>query len=246
MGLIQTLLDFLHNLRPHLDQLVEWNVPGFYAVMFLIVFAETGLVVTPFLPGDSLLFLLGAMATPGSSLSLPLLFVLVAVAAVAGDAVNYHVGHYLGPKVFRYENSWLLHTKHLLRAQAFYERYGSKTIILARFVPIVRTFAPFVAGIGKMTYRKFVVYNVVGGLAWVAICLGGGRLFGEAEWVKEHFELVLVAIVAISVMPMVVEYFLARRRNAAAQKPVAGSDKASGARQSAVVASTADSAAPGV
>ncbi len=119
MDLIQTLLDFLHNLRPHLEQLVQWNVPGFYAVMFLIVFAETGLVVTPFLPGDSLLFLLGAMAAvAGSSLNLPLLFVLLAVAAVLGDAVNYHVGHYLGPKVFRYENSWLLHTKHLLRRRS--------------------------------------------------------------------------------------------------------------------------------
>src|SRR5260370_19768718 len=146
--------------------------------MFLIVFAETGLVVTPVLPGDSLLFLLGAMAAAGSSLSLPMLFVLLTAAAVLGDAVNYHVGHYLGPKVFRYETSWLLHTKHLLRAQAFYERYGSKTIILARFVPIVRTFAPFVAGIGNMTYRKFLLYNVGGGIASGAMSLGAGPVFG--------------------------------------------------------------------
>ena len=223
MGLIHTLLDFLHNLRPHLEELVRWNVPGFYALMFLIVFAETGLVVTPFLPGDSLLFLLGAMAAvAGSSLSLPLLLVLLTAAAVLGDAVNYHVGHYLGPKVFRYENSWLFHTRHLLRAQEFYERYGSKTIILARFVPIVRTFAPFVAGIGKMTYRKFVVYNVVGGVAWVAICLGAGYAFGQTPWVTDHFEMVLVTIVAISVLPMAVEYLLARRR--AAEKREAARD----------------------
>ena len=222
MELIHTLLDFIRNAGPQLEELVKWNVPGFYAVMFLVVFAETGLVVTPFLPGDSLLFLLGSMAAvAGSSLSLPLLFVLLAVAAILGDAVNYHVGQYLGPKVFRYENSWLLHTKHLLRAQAFYERYGSKTIILARFVPIVRTFAPFVAGIGKMTYRQFVFYNVIGGVAWVAICLGAGHVFGQMEWVTKHFEMVLIAIVVISVLPMVVELFLARRRHAAETRAAA-------------------------
>jgi membrane-associated protein len=216
MELMHTVLDFLSNLRPYLEQLVQWNVPGFYAVMFLIVFAETGLVVTPFLPGDSLLFLLGAMAAAaGSSLSLPLLFVLLVVAAVLGDAVNYHIGYYLGPKVFCYENSRLMNKKYLLRAQDFYERYGNKTIILARFVPIVRTFAPFVAGIGMMRYRNFVFYNIVGGIAWVAICLGSGHIFGQIEWVNKRFELVLVAIVLISVVPMVVEYLLARRRNAA-------------------------------
>ncbi len=223
MDLIHTVLEYVLHLKDHLNQLVEWNVPGFYAVMFLIVFAETGLVVTPFLPGDSLLFLLGAMAAAaGSSLSLPLLFVLLAVAAVLGDAVNYHVGHYLGPKVFRYEKSWLLNRKHLLRAQEFYERYGSKTIILARFVPIVRTFAPFVAGIGEMKYRKFFLYNVVGGLAWVAICLGAGHVFGQTEWVTKHFEMVIVAIVAISVLPMVVEIILARRRGAAEKQAACG------------------------
>src|SRR5207245_827980 len=119
----------------------------------------------------------------------------LALAAILGDAVNYHIGHYLGPKVFRYVNSWLLNKKHLLRAQAFYERYGSKTIILARFVPIVRTFAPFVAGVGEMTYRKFALYNVIGGLAWVAICLGAGHYFGQMPWVEKHFELVMIAIV---------------------------------------------------
>jgi membrane-associated protein len=222
MELINTLLDFIRNAGPHLEKIVAWNVPLAYAFMFLVIFVETGLVVFPFLPGDSFLFLLGAMAAAaGSSLSLTLLFFLLTFAAVLGDAVNYHVGHYLGPKVFRYENSWLFHTKHLLRAQAFYERYGSKTIILARFVPIVRTFAPFVAGIGKMTYRQFAAFNVIGGVAWVAICLGAGYLFGQTEWVRRHFEMVLVAIVFISVLPMVLEFFLALRRNAAAKRAAA-------------------------
>jgi membrane-associated protein len=215
MDFIHTLLDFIRNAQPHLEQMVQWSLPLTYGLVFLVVFVETGLVVMPFLPGDSLLFLLGAMAAGSSSLSLPLLFVLLTVAAILGDAVNYHVGRYLGPKVFRYENSWLFHTKHLLRAQSFYDRYGNKTIILARFVPIVRTFAPFVAGIGKMTYRQFFFYNVVGGLAWVAICLGSGAIFGQTEWVKQHFEMVLIAIVVISVLPMAAEFILARRRNAA-------------------------------
>ena len=218
MELIHTLLDFIRNCKPILEEWLKQDgvLPTFYAVMFLVIFAETGLVVTPILPGDSLLFALGALcAADHSILSLPQLFVMLTVAAVLGDAVNYHIGHYLGPKVFRYESSWLLNKTHLLRAQEFYQRYGNKTIILARFVPIVRTFAPFVAGIGKMTYRQFVLYNLVGGLAWVAICLGAGHVFGRMEWVEKHFEMVIIAIVVISVLPMVVEYFLARRRQMA-------------------------------
>jgi membrane-associated protein len=216
MEFLDPLLQFIRNCRPLLEEWLRHDgvLPSFYALMFLIVFAETGLVVTPFLPGDSLLFALGAIgAATGSSLNLPLLFALLTVAAVLGDAANYHIGRYLGPKVFRYENSWLLNKKHLLRAQDFYERYGNKTIILARFVPIVRTFAPFVAGVGKMTYRQFVVYNVVGGLAWVSICLAAGMVFGSMKWVNEHFEHVILAIVLISVMPIVIEFFLARRRS---------------------------------
>src|SRR5207302_1374602 len=143
------------------------------------------------------------------ALSLPLLFVTLVSAAVLGDAVNYAVGFWIGPRVFRYEGSWFFNRKHLVRAQEFYERYGSKAIVLARFVPIVRTFAPFVAGIGKMSYGKFFLYNVVGGLAWVAICLFAGVWFGQVEFVQKHFELVLVAIVIISVLPMGVELVLA-------------------------------------
>lgn len=215
MEVIQFFVDLLAHVRPTLEALLAWNLPATYVILFLIVFCETGLVVTPFLPGDSLLFALGALAAvSNSSLSVPLLLGLLITAAVLGDAVNYAAGWRLGPKVFKYENSWLLNKKHLFRAQEFYEKYGNKTIILARFVPIVRTFAPFVAGIGEMRYRRFAVYNCVGGVAWVAICLFSGFFFGTFEWVEKHFEAVLVAIVIISVLPMAIEFLLAWRRSA--------------------------------
>ena len=227
MELIHYGLDLLRNLEFHLTTLAESNLALFYAVLFLIIFAETGLVVTPFLPGDSLLFLTGAIAAGMSGVSIPLLLLLLITAAVLGDAVNYAVGLRLGPAVFRYEQSWFFNKKHLLRAQEFYEKYGSKTIILARFVPIVRTFAPFVAGIGKMQYRRFALYNVVGGVAWVAICLFAGYYFGQMEWVKKHFELVIVAIIVISVLPMVVEFALEwRRKRAAGLGPAAAEEPA--------------------
>jgi membrane-associated protein len=207
---------FLH----YLQFLAGDNLPWFYGLVFLVVFCETGLVVTPFLPGDSLLFFLGSMASAdGSSINLPLLLGLLTVAAVTGDAVNYAIGYRLGPKVFKYESSWFFNKKHLLRAQEFYEKYGSKTIILARFVPIVRTFAPFVAGIGKMRYAQFVLYNVVGAVAWVLICVLAGFFFGQIGLVKEHFEAVMVAIVVISVLPMAVEFFLNWRRQRVVQPP---------------------------
>jgi membrane-associated protein len=218
MELIQQLRHYLQHIDEPINQLASWNMPVFYLVLFLIVFAETGLVVTPFLPGDSLLFALGAVIAAGSPLSLPLLIGLLIAAAVLGDAVNYAIGFRLGPKVFKYESSWLLNKKHLLRAQAFYEKYGSKTIILARFVPIVRTFAPFVAGIGKMNYSRFGFYNVLGGIAWVLICVISGYFFGGIPWVKDHFEAVVVAIIAVSVMPMVVEFILEWRRHARARR----------------------------
>src|SRR5262245_47685878 len=178
MELIHYGLDLLRNLEGHLTWLAESNLFAFYGILFLIVFAETGLVVTPILPGDSLLFLTGAIAAGMSGVSIPLLLLLLIAAAVLGDAVNYAIGYRLGPKVFKYEQSWFFNKKHLLRAQEFYEKYGSKTIILARFIPIVRTFAPFVAGIGQMRYRQFFVYNVVGGVAWVLICVLAGYYFG--------------------------------------------------------------------
>ncbi len=204
--------------------------PWFYALLFVVIFCETGLVVTPFLPGDSLLFAVGALASQGSALSMPALLVLLIAAAVLGDAVNYAIGYRLGPKVFKYEQSRLFNKQHLLRAQEFYEKYGNKTIILARFVPIVRTFAPFVAGIGRMQYRRFFLYNVIGAVAWVAVCLFSGFFFGQIAWVKQNFEAVAVVIVLISVLPMAVEYVLARRRQAAAAKELsavgAGAERA--------------------
>jgi membrane-associated protein len=198
----------------HLD--VQFHGPWLYLVLFLIVFCETGLVVTPFLPGDSLLFAMGALAAGGQSpLSLTLLMILLIAAAILGDAVNYMIGYRAGPRIFQSERSRLFNRKHLLRTQEFYERYGGKTIFLARFIPIVRTFAPFVAGIGKMRYRNFAAYNVIGAVAWVCICLVAGYLFGNVSFVRDHFELVLLAIILISVLPMGIEFILSRRRRAA-------------------------------
>jgi len=198
----KSLNDFTAYVGPH----------NLYIVVFIILFAETGLVVTPVLPGDSLLFALGAIsANPASPINLPLVTMLLIAAAVLGDAVNYWIGYRLGPKVFTRENSRLLNKKHLLRAQEFYEKYGGKTIILARFVPIVRTFAPFVAGIGKMGYARFALYNVVGAVGWVLICIVAGYYFGRIEFVQKRFEIVIVAIVVISVLPMAFEFIRARR-----------------------------------
>jgi membrane-associated protein len=199
----KSLNDFTAYVGPH----------NLYLVLCLIIFAETGLVVTPFLPGDSLLFALGAISADAASpINLPLITVLLIAAAVLGDAVNYWAGYRIGPKVFKRENSKLLNKKHLLRAQEFYEKYGGKTIILARFVPIVRTFAPFVAGIGKMGYARFAIYNIIGAVAWVLICIIAGYYFGRIPFVQKRFELVIVGIIVVSCIPMAVEFFLARRR----------------------------------
>ena len=183
-----------------------------YVVLFAIVFAETGLVVTPFLPGDSLLFAIGAVgARHDIQLNLPLVTVLLIIAAILGDAVNYFIGYRVGPAIFTKETGRLLNKKHLLKAQEFYEKYGGKTIILARFVPIVRTFAPFVAGVGKMNFFRFWLFNVVGGIAWVVICVLAGYFLGSIPFVKKNFELVIVMIVVISVLPMAFEFWQARR-----------------------------------
>ena len=213
MEWIWFLLEWVRNLSTNLNIMADQLGPWFYVAMFLVIFAETGLVVTPFLPGDSLLFALGALtAMPGSNLSLPLILVLLTVAAILGDAVNYTAGYWFGPAVFRSEKSWLFNRSHLQKAQDFYDKYGSKTIILARFIPIVRTFAPFVAGIGKMHYPRFALYNVVGGILWVGLCTMAGWAFGNIEFVKKHFELVVLAIIFVSVLPMALEWWLATRR----------------------------------
>jgi membrane-associated protein len=210
----QQLVQTLIHLSPQsINEFVVMVGPRlFYTVLFLIVFAETGLVVTPFLPGDSLLFAVGAVAAhPDSPIRLGTTAVLLVVAAILGDAINYSFGYVVGPRVFSREDSRLLNKKHLLRAHDFYERYGGITIILARFVPIVRTFAPFVAGIGKMNYPRFALYNVTGGAAWVLSFLVAGWWFGGLEVVQKYFHLVIVAIIVISVLPGVIEYIQVRR-----------------------------------
>jgi membrane-associated protein len=208
-------LSLLRGINEQLVVLANDNPVLFYTIIFAIIFAETGLIIAPFLPGDSLLFAIGAiLAQPDCTLSLPFTLLLLIVAAILGDAVNYSVGAWTGPKVFQAEKSWLFNRDHLLKAQSFYERYGAKTIILARFVPIVRTFAPFVAGIARMNYPRFAFYNITGGIFWVVSCTVGGYLFGNIPWVKERFELVVVAIVLLSVLPMVFEYFFGKKHDA--------------------------------
>jgi len=212
MELIRQLFDTLVHLSPgSVNTLAHQAGPWLYVILFGIIFAETGLVATPFLPGDSLLFAVGAVAAaPGSPINLGLLGLLLIAAAVAGDAINYAIGASLGPKVFAREDSWLLNRKHLLEAHAFYERYGGVTIFLARFMPIIRTFAPFVAGIGRMTYARFAVYNITGGIAWVLLFLLGGWWFGGLETVQQNFHLVIIAIIVLSVLPPVVHYLRTR------------------------------------
>jgi membrane-associated protein len=233
----------LFDLLRHLGEDDRWQamvdyvgLHNLYLVLFLIVFCETGLVVTPFLPGDSLIFAIGAVAAREIGINVWVVAPLLVCAALCGDNVNYWLGRRLGPAVFkRDDEDWqspgaatnveyetpqkrrslasrLLNKKHLTKAQAFYEKYGSKTVILARFVPIVRTFAPFVAGIGRMNYARFLIFSLIGAVAWVSICLSGGYYLGSKPFFKKHFELVIVAIVLISVVPIGIEYLNARRR----------------------------------
>jgi membrane-associated protein len=209
---LHSLADIVLHLREHIGELIAQYGPYIYVIFFVVIFCETGLVLTPFLPGDSLLFTAGAFAALGE-LNIWLMFALLSAAAILGDTVNYWIGHYVGPKVFKWKKSRFFNPEHLQRTHAFYEKYGGKTIILARFVPIIRTFAPFVAGIGAMTYAKFILYNVVGGLAWVAICLFAGYWFGNMPWVAKHFELVIVAIIFVSVLPLIYEYWKNRTQH---------------------------------
>ena len=218
MDLVHWFVDFFLHLDTHLAQVIQAYGTWTYALLFLIVFLETGLVVTPFLPGDSLLFAAGSFAALGA-LDVSVLFVLLSVAAVLGDTVNYAIGKYLGPKVFHFPKSRFFNPEHLRRTHDFYEKYGAKTIVIARFVPIVRTFAPFVAGIGKMSYPKFLAYNVAGGVLWVAVCVFAGYFFGNLPFVKKNFTLVILAIIFVSVLPAVVE--ILRHRNASRRSAAA-------------------------
>jgi membrane-associated protein len=209
MAYITWFVDFFLHLDKHLAEIIQQFGTLTYGILFTIIFCETGLVFTPILPGDSLLFAAGTFAALGQ-LNVWVMFGLLSLAAVLGDTVNYWVGHYLGPKVFSYRKSRWFNPEHLKKTHEFYERHGGKTIIIARFMPIVRTFAPFVAGIGAMTYSRFIIYNVVGGVAWVAAFVFGGYKFAGNEVVRKNFTLVIIAIVFISILPGIIAFVKAK------------------------------------
>jgi membrane-associated protein len=210
MDIILNFIDLFIHLDKHISTVLLHFGGWTYLIVFLIIFCETGLVVTPVLPGDSLLFVLGTFAAKGD-LDPALLIVLLSVAAIAGDTVNYAIGKFVGPKIFHKDDVRFLKKEYLDRTHQFYEKHGGKTIIIARFIPIIRTFAPFVAGIGQMTYWRFITYNVVGGIAWIVFFILGGYYFGNLPFVKENFTLVILAIIIISVMPGFIEYIRDRR-----------------------------------
>jgi membrane-associated protein len=215
LEIIQSIIDFILHIDQHLVEIVSNYKTWTYLILFLIIFAETGLVVTPFLPGDSLLFAAGTIvARPESGLSIFLLCGILIVAAILGDLVNYHVGNYIGPRAFsgRYK---LLKKEYLEQTQAFYNKYGGKTIIYARFVPIVRTFAPFVAGVGTMSYSRFASYNVIGGVVWVTSFLFLGYFFGGIPAIKNNFTYVIFGIIFLSLVPPIIELIKAKRKKAA-------------------------------
>ena len=214
LDLIKYLIDLFLHLDKHLSTIIQNYGTWTYFLLFLVIFMETGFVVTPFLPGDSLLFAAGTFASPalGSPLNIWVIWGLLCVAAVAGDTANYWIGHFIGPRAFSGEVRFLK-KQYLDRTHAFYERHGGKTIVLARFVPIIRTFAPFVAGVGEMSYGKFISYNVIGGIAWVSLFTWGGYFFGTLPFVQNNFSLVVLAIIFLSVLPAVIEVIKERTRS---------------------------------
>jgi membrane-associated protein len=209
MSIIKLVIDFILHIDVHLAEIINATGLWTYGILFFLIFIETGLVVTPFLPGDSLLFAAGALAKTTGAMDIKWLYLLMVAAAILGDTANYWIGRYLGPKVFT-TKSRLFKKEYLDRTHAFYEKHGGKTIFLARFIPIIRTFAPFVAGIGKMTYGHFISYNIVGGIVWPAICLFSGYFFANIPFVKDHFSLVALAIILISVVPIGAEWLKSR------------------------------------
>src|ERR1043166_2833915 len=217
------LIDVFLHLDLYLDTIIQQYGMWMYFILFVVVFLETGVVVTPFLPGDSLLFAAGALCARGDS-AVGCVFCLLCRGAVLGDTVNYSIGHLVGPRAFHGQNR-LFKREHLERTHQFYERHGGKTIVLARFVPIIRTFAPFVAGIGRMSYGRFVTYNVLGGLLWTALFVCGGYYFGNQPLVKRNFTLVILAIIVLSVLPLVVEFVQNYRRKARAARTQPPSEK---------------------
>lgn len=210
MSIVSFLIDLIMNLDRHLDLVIRAYGMWTYGILFIIIFCETGFVITPFLPGDSLLFAAGTFAAMGS-LDVGALVLVLSVAAVAGDTVNYWIGHVTGPKVFSKEKARFLNKKHLERTRQFYSKYGGKTIILARFIPIIRTFAPFVAGIGSMTYMRFVLFNIIGGVLWVVSLMLAGYFFGNIPLIKNHFSLVILVIIIISILPGIIEFIRTRQ-----------------------------------
>ncbi len=200
------LIDIFLHLDKYLQIVVQEYSSLSYVFLFLVIFMETGLIVAPFLPGDSLLFVVGALAALGS-LNIKFVFFIILIAAIMGDAVNYHVGKYIGPKIFHKENSFLFHKEHLTRSQLFYEKHGKKTIILARFIPIIRTFAPFVAGIGKMSYSTFLKYNAIGAFLWCSLFIFTGYFFGNIPFVQNNFNIVIILIIIVSLIPLIKEIF---------------------------------------
>jgi membrane-associated protein len=222
--MLHDLLDFIFHLDTHLAAFVANYGLWVYGLLFAIVFAETGLVVTPFLPGDSLLFTCGALAAKGV-LDIWVVAPLLIVAAILGDTTNYAIGHFVGPRIFRAQDErsfWhrLMNRNHLMQAHAFFERHGGKAVVLGQFMPIVRTFVPFVAGAGSMRYRQFAFFNLVAALSWVGICMGAGYVFGNFEVVKAHFELVVIGIIIVSLIPAVCGFVAGRIRNRASDADV--------------------------
>ena len=206
-----TIIDFVLHLDKHLGLILESAGLWSYLLFFVVIFAETGLVVTPFLPGDSLVFTLGTLAATGS-LNIVGVFVILSAAAILGDSANYAIGKYFGSIILKKQGAWFLKKEHIDRTHRFYEKYGSKTIVLARFVPIVRTFAPFVAGVGRMSYPHFLTYNIAGGLLWITLFVFGGYFFGNIPVVKKNFGIVIIAIIIISILPAAIEIWKERRR----------------------------------
>jgi len=223
MDLIATLIDFILHVDAHLEAFVQAYGAWVYALLFLIIFVETGVVVMPFLPGDSLLFVVGALCGAGF-MSLPLAMALLVVAAILGDQLNYSIGRYFGPKVFQWEDSRFFNRKAFDRAHNFYEKYGGITVILARFVPIVRTFSPFVAGIARMTYARFLAYSIFGAVVWVAFFVYVGYFFGNLPFIKRNFSVAILVIIVISVLPGLIEYLRHKRAATATAAAAAKAD----------------------
>lgn len=211
MSVFQSIINYIMHLDSNLLAIITNFGPWAYGIIFVIIFLETALVLTPFLPGDSLIFASGALAGVGSW-NIWLLFLLLSLAAILGDTVNYWIGSFIGPRVFKY-NGKLLNKEYLKRTHSFFDKYGAKTIILARFVPIIRTFAPFLAGVGKMNYFRFLSYNIIGGIAWVGFFLWTGYFFGNISYIKEHFTYAILIIIVVSLIPGIIEFYKYKREN---------------------------------